>query len=98
MTGLWTIGYEGAALEDFLDTLRQAGVTKILDVREIPISRRKGFSKTVLEQALSGYDIDYQHELRLGSPREMRHGYAQPVICKASSVTSRCIWQNNGTC
>lgn len=73
MTALWTIGYEGAAIEDFLDTLRRAGITKVLDVREIPVSRRKGFSKTALKQALTGRGIDYQHERRLGSPRGVRH-------------------------
>lgn len=87
MTGLWTIGYEGAALEDFLRTLRTNGVTKILDVREIPVSRRKGFSKTALGNALTALGIDYQHERRLGSPRDARHrlretGDLQRFLCE----------------
>ena len=53
--------------------MRRTGITKVLDVREIPVSRCKGFSKKALEQALSDCGIDYQHERRLGSPRDVRH-------------------------
>jgi len=73
LSGLTTIGYEGASLPAFLATLKAAGVTLLLDVRELPISRRKGFSKTPLSQALSGIGIDYQHERALGAPRNVRH-------------------------
>lgn len=73
LSGLTTIGYEGASLPAFLATLKAAGVTLLLDVRELPISRRKGFSKTPLSQALSRVGIDYQHERALGAPRQIRH-------------------------
>jgi len=73
MTGLFTIGYEGADLSDFLTTLRAVGVTTLLDVRELPISRRKGFSKSALGAAPKGAGIAYQHERLLGSPRDVRH-------------------------
>jgi uncharacterized protein (DUF488 family) len=73
LPGLTTIGYEGASLPAFLATLKTAGVTLLLDVRELPISRRKGFSKTPLSEALSGIGIDYQHERALGAPRNMRY-------------------------
>jgi hypothetical protein len=42
-------------------------------VRELPISRRKGFSKPPSSQALSKAGIDYQHERALGAPRQIRH-------------------------
>ena len=51
MTVLATIGYEGAALEDFLATLAAARVTTLLDIREAPVSRRPGFSKRALAAA-----------------------------------------------
>lgn len=73
LSGLTTIGYEGASLQAFLATLKAAGVTLLLDVRELPISRRKGFSKTPLSQALARIGIDYQHERALGAPRPVRH-------------------------
>jgi uncharacterized protein (DUF488 family) len=72
---LATIGYEGASLGAFLDTLGEAGVTHVLDVRERASSRRKGFSKTALSQALMNEGIDYRHERALGTPQEMRNRY-----------------------
>ena len=49
---IFTIGYEGATLCDFLATLQLAGVQSVLDVREVAQSRRRGFSKTALAEAL----------------------------------------------
>lgn len=68
-----TIGYEGAEVSDFLATLSQLGVTTLLDIRELPISRRKGFAKTALREGLLSVGIEYRHEPRLGSPKEIRH-------------------------
>ena len=48
MTELATIGYEGSAIEDFIATLKLANIEILLDVREIPLSRKKGFSKNAL--------------------------------------------------
>ena len=39
---LFTIGYEDAELQDFLDTLRAAGVELVVDTRERAQSRRRG--------------------------------------------------------
>src|SRR3990172_2525645 len=73
MKRLYTIGYEGAALDDFLVTLKTADIDIVLDVRELPMSRRKGFSKTALTKALAQCDINYHHEKLLGSPKTIRH-------------------------
>lgn len=73
MRKLMTIGYEGASVADFLDTLVSARVTTILDVREIAASRRRGFAKTALRAHLDSVGIGYRHEAALGSPREVRH-------------------------
>lgn len=73
MERLFTIGYEGSTLEDFLITLDKANIDVLLDVRELPMSRRKGFSKTALSEALSARDINYRHEKSLGSPKFIRH-------------------------
>ena len=45
MKGLFTIGYEGVSLDDFLATLENTAIDVLLDIREFPVSRRKGFSK-----------------------------------------------------
>ena len=73
MNRLSTIGYEGSSLGDFLENLKLAGVDLLLDIRELPASRRKGFSKTALREALEVAGIKYRHEPMLGSPREIRH-------------------------
>jgi len=73
MKQLFTIGYEGTALEDFLATLDKANIDVLLDIREFPVSRRKGFSKNALWEALADIDIDYRHEKQLGSPKKIRH-------------------------
>jgi uncharacterized protein (DUF488 family) len=70
---LVTIGYEGANFADFLATLNALGVTTLLDIRELPISRRRGFAKTALREGLASVGISYRHEPRLGSPKAIRH-------------------------
>ncbi|MGE0422459.1 MAG: DUF488 family protein [Reyranellaceae bacterium] len=73
MTGpLMTIGYENAALGDFLDTLVGIRVGTVIDIRELPLSRRAGFSKSTLSAALAARGIDYVHLRGLGDPKEGR--------------------------
>jgi len=68
-----TIGYESADFDEFLGTLNAIGVTTLLDIRELPMSRRRGFAKTALREGLAGVGITYRHEPRLGSPKAVRH-------------------------
>lgn len=70
---LVTIGYEGAAIDDFLATLTAAEVTTLLDVRQFACSRRKGFSKSQLKAHLASVGIPYVHKSALGSPKDIRH-------------------------
>jgi uncharacterized protein (DUF488 family) len=72
MSRLATIGYEGASVADFLATLDAAGITVLVDVRELPLSRRKGFSKSALAGILQEAGIDYHHCRALGDPKEGR--------------------------
>lgn len=67
-----TIGYEGADIDDFLDTLDAAGVTHLIDVRELPASRRPNFSKNALRENLEDAGIDYTHFRALGDPKPGR--------------------------
>jgi uncharacterized protein (DUF488 family) len=68
----FTIGYEGRSIDEFILCLKQHNITRIIDVRELPISRKKGFSKSSLKQRLVRENIDYLHLKALGSPTEMR--------------------------
>jgi uncharacterized protein (DUF488 family) len=42
---LFTIGYEGRGIGDFVGYLKHFKISCLIDVREIPISRKPGFSK-----------------------------------------------------
>ncbi|MFL6781533.1 MAG: DUF488 family protein [Sphingomicrobium sp.] len=65
---IFTIGYEGATMAEFLGALQAAGVERVIDVRAVPNSRRPGFSKTPLRNALAEAGIDYVHLRALGTP------------------------------
>ena len=67
-----TIGYEGATLSDFIDTLKHADVQILVDIRERAQSRKKGFSKSTLSAALTEVGITYLHFRELGDPKEGR--------------------------
>lgn len=69
---IFTIGYEGATMAEFLAALQDAGVRRVIDVRALPLSRRPGFSKTPPSGALAEAGIDYVHLKALGTPAEGR--------------------------
>jgi uncharacterized protein (DUF488 family) len=70
---IFTIGYEGATMDEFLSALKHAGVERVIDVRALPLSRRPGFSKTPLKGALEEAGIEYIHLKALGTPAEGRN-------------------------
>jgi uncharacterized protein (DUF488 family) len=65
-------GYSGFTARQFCESLSDAGVTLLVDSREIPLSRKPGFSKTKLANLLAEFGIDYKHYRELGSPSEAR--------------------------
>lgn len=69
---LFTIGYEGTTPDALVASLREAGVTTLVDVRELPNSRRPGFSKRALAEVLERAGIGYRHVRALGTPAEGR--------------------------
>lgn len=69
---IFTIGYEATTMAEFLDALRNAGVERVIDVRALPLSRRPGFSKSPLRNALNEVGIDYVHLKALGTPADGR--------------------------
>jgi len=72
MTIIYTIGYEGTDIERFVATLSAMGVTRIVDVRAVALSRKKGFSKKSLAARLAAEGIDYIHFINLGDPKPGR--------------------------
>jgi uncharacterized protein (DUF488 family) len=69
---LFTIGYEGMSLDGFVAQLKNFAINCLIDVREIPLSRRPGFSKSGLAQRLDRENIHYVHFKELGSPKPIR--------------------------
>jgi uncharacterized protein (DUF488 family) len=69
---IFTIGYEGATVGEFLNAIREAGVERLIDVRALPLSRRPGFSKSPLRAALEEAGIEYVHLKALGTPADGR--------------------------
>jgi uncharacterized protein (DUF488 family) len=69
---LLTIGYEGLDVPRFIKFLTCHHVRVLVDVRELPFSRKKGFSKTPLSEAVEDAGIQYAHIKALGSPSVIR--------------------------
>lgn len=69
---LFTIGYEGATVSDFIATLKATKVSHVVDIRDRPQSRRPGFSKTALQSELIQSGICYVHVSALGDPKPGR--------------------------
>ena len=82
------IGYEGLALSDLIERLREQGATVVDDVRLNAISRKPGFSKRALAAVLEEAGIRYVHDPRLGNPKPNRAGYAESR-CSGSRPTQR---------
>jgi len=72
---LFTIGYEGITPTELIERLRAEGIARVVDVRELPLSRRRGFSKSGLEAALAEAGIRYEHVRALGNPKRYRDQY-----------------------
>ena len=72
-TVLYTIGYEGVDLDAFVTRLRFFRVRRVVDVREVPLSRKRGFSKSSLRERLEEEGLEYVHLKKLGNPKEIRY-------------------------
>ena len=70
---IYTIGYEGLSIGQFVDILQAHAIDVLIDVRELPLSRKQGFSKNSLSLAVTNLDIQYIHMRELGAPRQIRH-------------------------
>jgi uncharacterized protein (DUF488 family) len=75
MIELMTIGYEGLSRAEFFGMLDRCRVTMLVDIRELPISRKPGFAKTALEADMVKRGLKYAHLVELGCPRDIRHDY-----------------------
>jgi uncharacterized protein (DUF488 family) len=65
---LYTIGYQGHTIESFLELLHAHHIEQVLDIRRRPYSRKPGFSRRRLSEALHEANIAYNHLVDLGTP------------------------------
>ena len=75
MGKIYTIGYEGKTIDEFLRVLEKTKISIVIDVRENPNSRKKGFSKKILSENLNDNGIQYRHIAELGTPKDIRVEY-----------------------
>lgn len=69
---LFTIGYEKRDTVEFFEKFSKNGIAVLADIRAVPYSRRKEFSKTALSAKLAELGIEYVHLRELGGPKELR--------------------------
>lgn len=72
---LHTIGYEGVDIQRFFSLLREHDIETLADIRELPLSRKPGFSKKSLADALNLSGFEYVHLPDLGCPKSIRDRY-----------------------
>ena len=70
---IYTIGYEGKDITQFIERLKLVGVEQLIDVREIALSRKNGLAKNALRKSLNDNNMVYKHLPELGSPSDIRH-------------------------
>jgi uncharacterized protein (DUF488 family) len=70
MRKVWTIGHGTRPLEELVETLLEAGVQTLVDVRRFPGSRKNPqFGQAPLAAAVEAGGIAYRHAVELGGRR-----------------------------
>lgn len=72
MITLFTAGYQGRGIEEFIDMLRAHGVAHLIDIRQRPYGRKPDFNKRRLSEYLAAAGIGYTHIIELGTPKPLR--------------------------
>jgi uncharacterized protein (DUF488 family) len=71
-TILYTIGYEGISLEQYLNKLIRKHVQVLVDVRNNPMSMKYGFTRSQLQKACNSVGIQYMHFPEVGVISQQR--------------------------
>ncbi|MCB1274616.1 MAG: DUF488 domain-containing protein [Leucobacter sp.] len=75
-----TIGHSTHPIEEFIELLRGAGATRVIDVRTLAGSRRNPqFNEENLGPSLDAAGLPYQREPRLGGLRKASHAVGAEV-------------------
>lgn len=93
---LFSIGYEGRTIDQYLNILVKNNVSVLVDVRKNPISMKYGFSKSTLNNATKNIGINYLHVPDLGiesSERKNLNSYAD--YCELFDGYEKHVLKNN---
>lgn len=71
-TALFTIGYEGISIEQYINKLINADVKVLCDVRKNSFSMKYGFNKSQLKMACEGVGIQFLHIPEVGIVSDKR--------------------------
>jgi len=82
---VFTIGYEGLDIDAFMSLLTEHGIETVVDIRELPLSRKPGFSKKALASVLNLSGLEYVHMVDLGCPKPVRDRYREDANWKRYS-------------
>ena len=74
---MYSIGYQEKNIDYFLEYLVSQNVQQLIDIRDYPNSRKKGFSKSKLSKHLKERGIAYKHIPELGTEKESRNNYKE---------------------
>jgi len=76
VTTLYTIGYAGFSITDFINTLKEHDVSAVIDVRSQPYSQRfADYNKDILQGTLKNHSMRYKnYSLEFGA-RQDDHKY-----------------------
>jgi uncharacterized protein (DUF488 family) len=69
---VFTLGYQGSTLPAVIAVLRAHHIARLVDVRGLPWSRKPGFARRPLAEALAAAGMAYVGRPELGSPETLR--------------------------
>src|ERR1051326_5238792 len=84
-----TAGHGTRPLEELVEMVREAGVTRLVDVRRFPSSRRHPqFNRDALQRGVEAAGIEYRHEVELGGPRSGEPGEGRFACLRVAAFRS----------
>jgi hypothetical protein len=90
-----SIGYEQyRSVDDFARLIAASGVERLVDVRELPISRRRGFAKSALAEALAKHSVEYIHVRSMGNPKEFRDLYKAGKVAEGRAGFEQLLFKD----
>ena len=78
---VYTLGYQGLNIAEYIRLLREADVRRVFDVRDRAWSQRPDFVKSSLQYELARAGIDYVHTPYVGNPPEIRKRAKSAADC-----------------